>query len=82
MRCVTAALRLGLKVPDDLAIAGCYDTPWAKLSPVKLTSVSFDWRKLAAVAAELAVEDSPPRKVVHIKPTLVIRESTCGRNQQ
>ena len=73
---INAALKLGLRVPVDLGIAGYFNTPWAELAPVKITSAGYDWDEFAAAAVKLTVEDNPERKIVYFNPKLIIREST------
>lgn len=70
------ALKNGIKIPDDLAITGCFNTPWSDLSPTPLTTVDYDWDALSKLAIELALEDEPKQKVHYMKPTLIIKEST------
>ncbi len=72
-----AAMRLGVKIPDDVALTGFFDTPWCEQAPVKITSITFEWQKLAEHAVKLALEDKPSQKLIYMKPKLVIRE-TCG----
>lgn len=73
------ALRNGLKVPDDLAITGAFNTPWSELSPVPLTTLNYDWNQLAETAIELALEDNPEQKIRYLKPTLIVKQSTGGK---
>lgn len=78
---LSAALKLGMKVPEDLAVTGASNTPWSELSPVKITSTSFNWSHLAEESVRLALEDNPLQTTVYLKPELVIRESTGkGKN--
>jgi len=78
---VSTALRLGIKIPEDLAVTGCYNTPWSELSPVKITSVTFDWTRLAEESVRLALEENPSKTTVYIKPELIVRESSRkGKN--
>jgi|GEM_PF-1743994 len=82
MQWVTEALKFGLKVPDDLMVSGMNNTPWTSLCQVPLTSVSFNWKDLAAKAAELVVEDHPKTRIYYLKPQLVERESTGGKENE
>ncbi len=71
----------GLRVPDDVALAGFDDPPWAKLLAPPLTTVRQPAYEMGHRAAELlfqrlAAPDRPPA-VVMLQPTLVIRRS-CG----
>ena len=71
-----AALRLGLRVPDDLAITGLYDTPWCGQAPVSISSVGFDLQRMADWAAELATADRPDTPIRYVRPYLAARAST------
>jgi len=73
------ALKNGLKIPDDLAITGAFNTPWSDFSPIQLTTISYDWNKLSKLAIELATEDKIEQKIQYMKPTLIIKESTGGK---
>ena len=79
MQVEMAALKIGMKIPDDLAITGAFNTPWSELSPVPLTTVDYDWNKLSETAIKLAIEDDPEQKICYMKPKLIIKESTGGK---
>ena len=72
--------RLKLRIPDDIAIAGCNDEIFAEHSPVPLTSLRIDFNGLAQAAVDLVVrmfekgETSIPSVV--LQPELVVRDST------
>lgn len=71
----TAALRRGLRIPQDLAIIGYDDIDDSISAVVPLTSVHHSGRELGAHAAALALgldEDLRPVS----PPRLVVREST------
>lgn len=72
------ALECGLKVPEDIAITGAFDTPWSNMSPVPLTTVTYDWNELARLVIELVVEDEPDQRIHYMKPTLIVKKSTGG----
>ncbi|MFA6715545.1 MAG: LacI family DNA-binding transcriptional regulator [Victivallaceae bacterium] len=76
------ALKNGLKVPDDLAIAGVFNTPWSELSPVPLTTATYDWNQLAEHAIELALESKPEQKIYYMKPTLVVKNSSGDKENE
>ncbi|MCF6174882.1 MAG: substrate-binding domain-containing protein [Victivallaceae bacterium] len=78
LQVVITAMKNGLKVPDDLAVTGAFNTPWSELSPIPLTTVTYDWNELANLAMKLALEDDPEQKITYIKPTLIIKTSTGG----
>ena len=72
---------LGLRVPDDVAIVGFDDPPWASLLAPPLTTVAHATYDLGRTAAELlgrrlADPQRAPATVL-LPPTLVVRAS-CG----
>ncbi|WP_232666168.1 LacI family DNA-binding transcriptional regulator [Pseudonocardia sp. TRM90224] len=79
-------VRLGLRVPDDLAIVGYDDIVYAEAAAVPLTSVSQPRHLLGRTAAELLLEESRGtaehvhRQVV-FDPELVVRASTNLRTR-
>ncbi len=79
-----AAGELGLKVPDDLAVAGMDDIQVASHHNVQLTTVSHHAEEMATLAAAwiLEIVQDPARFAREpfqhlIRPTLMIRR-TCG----
>ncbi|WP_028934985.1 LacI family DNA-binding transcriptional regulator [Pseudonocardia spinosispora] len=74
-------VRLGLRVPDDLAIVGYDDIEFAQAAAVPLTSVSQPRHLLGRTAAELLMAeagdelDHQHREVV-FAPELIVRAST------
>ena len=78
------AVRLGLRVPDDLAIVGYDDIEFAAAAAVPLTSVAQPRQLLGRTAAELLLDEARnPGGHVHqrrvFEPELVVRESTRTR---
>ena len=76
-----AARDLGLRVPDDVAIVGFDDPPWASLLAPPLTTVAHATYDLGRTAAELLERRlaNPHRApaTVLLPPRLVVRGS-CG----
>ncbi|GAA1299292.1 LacI family DNA-binding transcriptional regulator [Saccharothrix xinjiangensis] len=75
------AVRLGLRVPEDLAIVGYDDIEFAAAAAVPLTSVSQPRQLLGRTAAELLLAEArDPDGHRHenrvFEPELVVREST------
>jgi LacI family transcriptional regulator len=73
-------VRLGLRVPEDVAIVGYDDIEFAQAATVPLTTVSQPRERLGRTAVQLLLEqrraaDSQPRQVV-FEPELVVRDST------
>lgn len=68
--------KMGLRVPDDVAIVGYCNTPWATSVEVPLTSISIREDSIADAMIELAGNHNPEKQRIVIKPELVIRESS------
>jgi LacI family transcriptional regulator len=75
-----AARELGLRIPEDLSLAGYNNTAVAALSPVQLTSVDQAGGEMGATAARLLLErvEGRERSVrVCMSPRLVVRATTA-----
>jgi DNA-binding LacI/PurR family transcriptional regulator len=75
------ARRLGISIPEDLALVGSFDTPWA--GHYKLTSLSYNIEGMAKAVVEeitkaLASADGSRR---FVEPKLVVRESSGARRK-
>ena len=75
---VSVAGRMGLSVPQDLAVCGFDDTPLAQIIFPKLTTVAQPIHEMGRKAAELLIDrrKSDPPAVHTLDFALVIREST------
>jgi DNA-binding LacI/PurR family transcriptional regulator len=75
-----AALRSGIRVPEDLAIVGHDDSPLARLIVPSLSSVRVDTagigRYLAALALSAATGSEPPTAGPETEARLVARETS------
>ncbi len=75
-----AARASGRRVPDDLAVTGIDDIPFAPLFSPSLTTVSLGARERGRLAAELLLgrlaDPGLPPRTVRIAPELIVREST------
>jgi LacI family transcriptional regulator len=72
------ALRLGLRVPEDLALIGYDNSPIAGLAMINLTSVDQDGPRLGKLAAEALFSRINGRRIaehITINPTLIVRGS-------
>lgn len=75
-----ALARRGLRVPEDVAVCGFDDIPWAALVSPALTSVAQPARELgrrAVAAVPGLLEGEEPGDLV-LPVELVVRESTAG----
>jgi LacI family transcriptional regulator len=80
------AARLGLKIPEDLAVIGESDNPLAATAHPPLTSIAGNALALGETAASVLVEwlagNPPPSQPVVVPGArLVVRESTTGRSE-
>jgi LacI family transcriptional regulator len=73
------ATELGLRVPDDLALTGCYNTPWAEMSPVKLTSLDLDIDEQAHLIVKTILAPAGQARQYLVTPRLVVRASSGAR---
>ncbi len=78
IRAMGIVAELGLRVPEDIAIVGMYNTPWCLEAPVPITSVDFQPELIGQTAVDMLLDDDDtyPR-VVTIPPKLKVRRS-CG----
>ncbi len=82
MGAIMAIQEKGLRIPEDVAISGYSNEPFAALINPKLTTVEQFSKEMGRSAAKLLLEeigaDSEelvPRKIT-LKPKLIVREST------
>jgi LacI family transcriptional regulator len=75
----------GLKIPDDIAVAGYSNEPFSAYISPKLTTVDQFSEEIGRAAATLLLdqinaddESFVPRKII-IKPKLIVRESTVKK---
>jgi LacI family transcriptional regulator len=81
MGAMKAVLEAGLRVPEDIAIAGCGNVAYADFLRVPLTSVDQQSDAIGERTARLALSllegsSSAPARTVLLEPKLVIRAST------
>jgi LacI family transcriptional regulator len=74
-----AAQELGLRIPEDLSVAGYDDQPVSRLLSPPLTTFTWDIDRIIAAAVRLvltAVDKRPQRRRIVQSPTLCRRDST------
>ncbi|MFI5915841.1 LacI family DNA-binding transcriptional regulator [Dactylosporangium sp. NPDC051541] len=78
---INAVYEAGLRIPEDISVAGYDNTTLAAMGPISLTSVDQDGHLMGSNAARLLlerVEDKRRRSVLmSLSPTLVPRRSTA-----
>jgi LacI family transcriptional regulator len=75
------ARRMGLRIPEDIAIVGYNDIPLASRVTPSLTTMHVPIHEFGSVAVGLLLEqterDEPTRRRIRFTPDLVVRESTA-----
>jgi LacI family transcriptional regulator len=78
-----AARKLGIKVPEDLAVIGFDDIPWSETTEPSLTTVAIQKEQIGKLTArrllELIEEGPQPSIVIRVSNELILRRS-CGCN--
>ncbi len=74
---LSAAYRLGLRVPDDLSLVGYNDVPLASRLPVSLTTLRVPFDRIAADALDLLLAEPLTQRQLVSQPTLIPRASTA-----
>jgi LacI family transcriptional regulator len=78
---MNAAVELGVKVPEDVAIIGFDDLPMASWPVFSLTTVRVAFAEMSSAVVELLVGqlngDSAP-SVPHVFPTVLVLRRTHG----
>jgi DNA-binding LacI/PurR family transcriptional regulator len=78
---LSAARRLGMRVPEDLTVIGFDDIGMASWPVIDLTTVHCDLERLADVAVHLLIEEMHERSAEpaeHVLPVSVVLRSTHG----
>jgi len=77
---VKAALRAGLRVPEDLAVVGYDDSENSRMIEPELTTVRVDKAAMGSIAAECLIAQiegaAPCKKVIQTGVELVVRGTT------
>lgn len=82
---VQACRQVGCAVPDDIAVVGFDDEPWAQMHVPPLTTVRIFWHEMGAQAARRVMDliERPHSAPMRISLTteLVVRQS-CGCSEE
>ena len=74
----------GLRVPDDIALAGFDDIPMANYMHPALTTMQVDIARLGESAARLLIarlaNEAPPEVPRQLEPQLIVRASSARRS--
>ena len=78
---IGACQQKGRVIPDDVAIVGFDDEPWAQVYTPALTTVRVYWHEIGVYAARRIVDmierDSPSPVQTRVGVDLIVRQS-CG----
>lgn len=76
---MAAARRLGLRVPDDVAVVGYNDSEMAALLPIPLSSVQVPLQQMGRLAVDMLIDRINGVEVepVRLTPRLIVRESSA-----
>lgn len=71
----------GLKIPDDIAVVGFDDIPFATFPAISLTTIRQPKYKMGKIAANILMDQisgksRDPKRII-IEPELIIRQSSC-----
>lgn len=81
MGVLAALTEAGLRVPNDISVAGYDDTNFAALGPISLTSVDQAGHHIGGTAAHLLLhritEPHRPTAQIKLSPSLVVRRTTA-----
>lgn len=81
---VSTILRMGLSIPNDIAVMGYDNIPLSQFFPISLSTVDTHGKEVGTKATELLIEkiknpETPIRQVL-LTPSVVIRDSTKRAN--
>jgi LacI family transcriptional regulator len=84
---IAAVLEAGLRVPEDVAVAGCGNILYDRFLKIPLTSVDQQTALIGQKAGKLALhliesdEPVPPQRIL-LEPKLIVRQSTQRNVEQ
>ena len=72
----------GIRVPEDLSLAGYDDNPFTAQLSVPLTAVARPHKTMGAAAADLLLSvlhgETPEQRHLLLQPELIVRASTAA----
>ena len=80
---MNAVLSAGYRIPEDIAMIGYDNIPISQYLAIPLSTIETHGRRIGSMATELLIDkirqpDIPCRQI-QLKPDLVVRASTVGR---
>jgi DNA-binding LacI/PurR family transcriptional regulator len=76
-------IALGVRIPEDIRMAGIDDVPYARFLPTPLTTIRQDCAAIGAAAMSAMLDrlraPAQPARDIRISFEIVIRESTVGK---
>ena len=82
LRLLSALIRLGVKVPDELAIIGFDDIPFASISNPPLSTIAVPYEQMGQMACAMLIEQlnaGTPADSVSLGVRLMFRNTTAPR---
>lgn len=73
-----------IRIPEDIALLGYYDTPWCDMYPVPLSSVSINLESLTKCVIDKTmanINGASCTDTIMIEPELIKRHSTLGNGE-
>ncbi len=77
VRLIHAAAKLGIAVPEELAVTGFYHTPWVNFGPLTVTSARIDVDTMAKHAIKLVLSQPESPQMIYMNPELCIGTSSA-----
>ena len=77
---------IGVKIPEDIKMAGVDDVNYARYLPTPLTTIRQDCAEIGAAAMSVMLDriqrPNQPVKTVFIKAELIVRESSGYKSEE
>lgn len=78
--CINTLLRAGIRVPEEVAVAGYDDSVFSKVSSVPITTVNQNMKKICETAVKMIIADIEGEEIqnkkVKVRQEIVLRESS------